>query len=93
MINEKKLKEYVKDKCYEWLAVRGLARSKKDEMLRNSLGIMDDDDDFWIGTAYKSAVEMTKEYERFKQLNTDLSQLAHMLGGEYLEMYENVIKK
>ena len=91
MIDEDRLKEHLKDKCYELLVARELVKSKKDEMLRKAFQIMDGDN-FWLGSIYKDAVEVKSERNMLNMLELNLSQLAHILGGEYLEIYQRLCK-
>lgn len=84
-----KLLDYVKKKCYEILAEKHNYESIKHNFIYQADKIKNG---IRTSNIYEEAVNIKVEQEKLDVLIYDISQLCHILGGEYLEMWEEVVQ-
>ena len=85
-----KLLDYVKRKCYEILAEKHNYESIKHSFIYQADKIKNGSV-IRISDIYEEAVNLKVEREKLDVLIYDISQLCHILGGEYLKMWEEIV--
>ena len=89
-MNEGKLAEYVTSKCYEVNNLKGFYEDCKDKVV--SCGHdLEAGSTFWMDGLSNKVEQMNKYYNQYTQGYRDISQLCHMLGGEYLRVFKNIL--
>ena len=86
-----KLLDYVKTKCYEILAEKHNYESIKHNFIYQADKIKNGSI-IRTSNIYEEAVNLKVEQEKLDVLIYDISQLCHILGGEYLEIWEEVVQ-
>ena len=86
-----KLLDYVKRKCYEILAEKHNYESIKHNFIYQADKIKNGSI-IRTSNIYEEAVNLKVEQEKLDVLIYDISQLCHILGGEYLKMWEEIVQ-
>lgn len=87
MINEEKLKEFIKSKCYDLLSVKHCYESARDDFLHAV-------SNYRLGTSdyINNWLENLKRWEsRYIEEVYILSQFCHQLGDEYVEIWNEIV--
>lgn len=91
-MNEDKLIQYVKSKCNEVSNLKELYEDYKRYVIK-CCHDLEAGSTFWVnGGIEQNAAQMNKYYNQYTQGYRDISQLCHLLGGDYLELFKNVLE-
>lgn len=90
-MNEDKLIQYVKLKCYEVNNLKELYEDYKSKVIK-CCHDLEAGSEFWVNGIGNVAEQMNKCYNQYTQGYRDISQLCHMLGGDYLETFEKILE-
>lgn len=84
-----KLLDYVKRKCYEILAEKHNYESIKHNFIYQADKIKNG---IRTNDIYEEAINLRVEQEELDVLIYDISRLCHILGGEYLKMWKEIVQ-
>lgn len=88
---EDKLIQYVKSKCYEVGRLKGMYEYYNNIVI-GCCHDLETGSTFWVNRMGKIVDNMNKCYNQYTQGYRDISQLCHLLGGDYLELFKNVLE-
>lgn len=88
---EDKLIQYVKSKCNEVSNLKELYEDYKGYVTK-CCHDLEAGSTFWIDGIGNRAEQMNKYYNQYTQGYRDISQLCHLLGGDYLEVFKNILE-
>lgn len=83
------LKEYVSSKCYEVISLKEFYEDCRDRLVNETNDLKTST--FWMNDIGTRAEQMNKYYYQYTQGYRDISQLCHILGGDYLKFFENML--
>ena len=86
---ESKLLTHIKDKWYEVLQQKELYEMYRDKVTEMGNDIQERS--FWQDVIGQNAQTMNIHYYQYLQAFRDLSQLCHLLGGNYLELFNSLV--
>ena len=89
-MNEEKMLKHVRSKCYEVIQLRDFYEDYRDRLVNEANDLKQST--FWMNDIGRKAEQMNAYYNQYVQANRDLCQLCHILGGEYLEMFNELIE-
>ncbi len=90
-MNEDKLKEYVSSKCYEVSNLKTNYEYYKN-MVLGCCHDLEAGSTFWVDGIASQAERMNRYYNQYNQGYRDISQLCHVLGGDYLETFKRILE-
>ena len=90
MMNEGKLTEYVTSKCYEVNNLKEFYEGYKSKVIGCGYDL-EAGSTFWLDGLGSKVEQMNKYYNQYTQGYRDISQLCHMLGGDYLRVFESIL--
>lgn len=90
-MNEEKMLDHVRSKCYEVIQLRDFYNHYKTKLIEETNDLKQST--FWMNDIGHKAEQMNSYYNQYIQADRDLCQLCHILGGEYLEMFNEIVEK
>lgn len=90
-IDKEKLKSFIEDKCYEILNQKDNYKNVLKNM-QESAEKLSTDPHFYVGYIAQKSPELKKVYTEYRIMERDLSQFAHILGDEYVEIMNGILK-
>lgn len=89
-MNEDILIQHVLSKCYEVSNLKELYEDYKSKVIKCSHDL-ETGSEFWVNGIGNVAEQMNKCYNQYTQGYRDISQLCHLLGGDYLECFKSIL--
>ena len=85
------LLDHVKHKCYEIITARYNYNSIKDNLI-SQIESIKSGSEYWESEIYRTAAGLKVQSEKLNTMITNISQICHILGGEYLKMWEEIVQ-
>lgn len=89
-MNEEKMLKHIESKCYEVIGLRELYKDCRDRLIDETNNLKTST--FWMNDIGRKAEQMNAYYNQYIQAYRDLCQLCHILGGKYLEMFNELVE-
>jgi len=89
-MNEEKMLDHVRSKCYEVIQLRDFYKDYRDRLIHETNDLKTST--FWMNDICRETEYMNAYYNQYIQAYRDLCQLCHILGGEYLEMFNELVE-
>jgi hypothetical protein len=89
MIDEKALKEYVKDRCYEIVGLRSVFTDNKERLKSVACALIESD--YFVSSVDLNAKSVEHAYIRYTDARNTIKLLCCTLGGEYYDIYKRIV--
>lgn len=89
MIDEKKLKGYIEAKCIEVCNRKDDMDFIKDQFVRHA-NIIREGNNFYLSSISSEVEKLRIASEKYFELDFNVSQICHVLGDEYVEIYKKI---
>jgi hypothetical protein len=86
MIDEGRLKDYIRSKLYEVCNARERFESENRRFFEVS-----DDLGFWIGAIDRKAADLKSAWNSYETLRFTVHQICWVLGDEYKQIYKDIV--
>lgn len=90
-MDKERLKSFIEDKCYEILNQKEIYNHLLKNVQESAIKL-DTDPHFYVSYIDTKTSEMHIAYNNYISLQRDLSQFAHILGDEYVEIMNGILK-
>jgi hypothetical protein len=89
MIDEKALKEYVKDRCYEIVGLRSVFTDSKERLKSTACALIESD--YSVSSVDLDAKSVQRSYIQYADARNTIKLLCCTLGGEYYDIYKRIV--
>ena len=89
-MNEEKMLKHIESKCYEVIRLREFYKDYRDRLVDETNDLKTRT--FWLNDIGRRSEQANAYYNQYIQAHRDLCQLCNILGGKYLEMFNELVE-
>ncbi len=89
--SEEQMKTYIRNVCGDVVLSREYFEQFRNKLIDQSSKLSDRECDFYAGVIGQTTQEFLVAKAKYEQVRRDVSLLCHFLGGEYIDMFNNIV--